>query len=357
MHMRSKRFGSQVVLLALSGSLLVGCQSAGGPSSGTQEYFTWVDDQGRVQQSPIIREPEEAAREETASAESNDGVPAGTVASSAQSGSPTEQAADSEFNLENYPDGDQLERDGYIRPGEPQPYFSWRDAEGNIRVSYYQPDTRSAVEKGRIKPPVQLTPASIYQQGGVAEPEASREGGDPDAFAVLGIEQAEQSYLEQWAARCCTELETGAVEQWHSGREFGLTLDEASPVHRFASGDSPYVLVQLPAGEAETGFILRLRSFARDGLFVPSVAFLDRDMRPARIVTDLVAEFTPESWHRRGFLEAFIPVFPEHGERWLVIFTRDEDVRGQTVIEDERGPRAISHVTRGELSLTELDER
>lgn len=350
--MWSKRFRTQVCLLVLSGGLL-GCQAGGSPSSGKQDYFTWVDDQGRVQQSPIIREP---AEDSSPAKQSPEGASDDEAPASGEAGAAPEVPADSEFNLDNYPDGNQLERDGYVRPGEPQPYFSWRDAEGNIRVSYYQPDTRSAVEKGRIKPPVQLTPASIYQQGEATGADVPREGGDPDAFAILGIEQPEDSYLKHWGTSCCGALEDSTVEEWQSGREFGLTIDEASPVHGFVSGRSPYLLVQLPNGEAERGFIMRMRSFAREGVFVPSVAFLDSDRRPVRIVTDLVADYTPESWHRRGFLEAFIPVFPEHGERWLVIFTRQEDTQGQTVVEDERGPRVIRHITQGELSLTELSE-
>lgn len=336
-------------LLILAGVLLAGCQGTGPTSSSEQDYFTWVDDQGRVQQSPIIREPAEK--------------PAADVADhSGESSEPSEPGrtvapADPEFNLENYPDGNQLERDGYIRPGEPQPYFTWRDAEGNIRVNYYQPDTRSAVEKGRIKPPVELTPASIYQQGNGEAQAAPREGGDPDAFAILGIEQPTESYLVRWQRHCCDSLDTGAAEDWQSGREFGLNIDDASPVHGFITGHSPYLLVRLPTDKAKRGYIMRIRSFAKDGLFVPSAAFLDGNLKPVRVVTDMVADYVPESWHRRGYLEAHVPVFPEHGERWLVIYTRDEDTQGQTVVEGTRGPRAIPHVIRGELSLTELRER
>ncbi|MEX2474787.1 MalM family protein [Marinobacter sp.] len=335
--MLSKRFRNLVCLMALAGVLLAGCQSTGEPSAGKDGYFTWVDAQGRVQQSPIYRQPEQTSPAEAYRQE--------------------HQAPESEFNLENYPDGVQLERDGYVRPGEPPPYFSWRDADGNIRVSYYQPDTRSAVEKGRIKPPIELTPASIYQQGTQPEPAPTTEGGDPDAFAILDIDEPSGGYFEQWQSHCCESLDTGEVEQWQGSREFGLTIDGQTPVHDFMTGNSPYLLVRLPMAEERKGFILRLRSFAREGVFVPSLALLNADLKPVRIVTDMVADFVPESWHRRGYLEAFVPVFPGHGERWLLLYTRTADTLGQTIIEDKWGPRAIRHVRMGELSVTELSER
>lgn len=330
------------VTMALAVVLLTGCQTGGSTASSREGYFTWVDDKGRVQHSRIIRESEP---------DSEDRIP------ELDRSEPSVSADHPEFNLENYPDGNELERRGYVRPGEPQPYFTWQDAEGNIRTSYYQPDTRSEVEKGRIKPPVKLTPASIYQRSDSPTPVAEREGGDPDAFAILGIESVGDGFLERWSEHCCEVFGRGDVEDWHSDREFGLILDDGSPVHEFMTGRSPYGLIRVPAGGEKRDFVMRLRSFADDGMFVPSVAFLDKTMKPVRIVTDLVADYVPETWHRRGYLESFIPVFPGHGERWIVIFTRDKDLREQTVIEDERGPRAIQHRLQGELGLAEVRER
>ena len=74
-------------------------------------------------------------------------------------------------------------------------------------------------------------------------------------------------------------------------------------------------------------------------------------MTPVRLVTDLVMAFTPENWHRRGYLEAWVPAFPDRGERWLLIFTNAEDLAGQTVTETRHGPKALSHSTEGELGL------
>jgi hypothetical protein len=103
-------------------------------------------------------------------------------------------------------------------------------------------------------------------------------------------------------------------------------------------------------------FILRLRSFHRKGVLVPSVAFLDDDFKPLRLVTDLVAEYVPESWSRHGYLRSFIPVFPSRGERWLLIYTTTSDLEGQTVIDTRYGPRSIQHQPFGELGLARVED-
>ncbi|MEP1216277.1 MAG: MalM family protein [Marinobacter sp.] len=331
---------------------LAGCQSSGPDSSGDRSgYFTWVDEQGRVRHTPIPKAAVESGKDDDNQGQNSKGEEPGKGLENSAA-----QEYDDEFNLENYPDGNQLEKDGYIRPGEPQPYFTWRDAEGNVRVSYYQPDTRSAVEKGRIKPPVQLTEASIHQPGAVSGEAALPEGADPKAMAVLGMEPEGESFFEQWSRECCRTMDRAESEGWQQGREFGIDMDETAPVHPFSTGDSPYRLVRLPPAETHNDFILRLRSFARNGVFVPSVAFLDASFAPVRVVTDLVAEYVPESWHSHGYLQAYIPVFPGREERWMVLFTRDEDLEGQTVIEGKYGPEAISHTRTGELGLSREGE-
>ncbi len=329
---------------------MAGCQSPGPDASGSREgYFTWVDEQGRVRHTPIPKNPGDTDEDEEGSTSPEPGP-------TDSSGEAAPEAYDDEFNLENYPDGNQLEKDGYVRPGEPQPYFTWRDAEGNFRVSYYQPATRSAVEKGRIKPPVHLTEASIYQAGGEAGGGVLPEGADHEAMAVLGLEPGAGTYFEEWSRHCCRDIDRAEPDTWQQGREFGIDMDETAPVHPFSTGDSPYRLIRLPSAEVHSDFIVHIRSFAKDGVFVPSVAFLDASFAPVRLVTDLVADYVPESWYSHGYLHAYIPVFPGRGERWMVIFTRDQDLAGQTVIEGKYGPEVIPHTRTGELGLSREGE-
>lgn len=347
-------------LYLLFATALTGCQVGGSVVSEREGYFTWVDEQGRVRYSPIVGAAGPGAgesSEEVVAGES--GEPGGGFAFNSQQPRTGEQAArgeETEYTLENYPDAEQLEKDGYIRPGQPQPYFTWRDAEGNVRVSYYRPDTRTDRQKGLVEPPVRITEASVYLAGNGQAASGPAPGYDPDAFVILGIEPAAGDFLARFSATCCESLDIRNRESWQSGREFGVTISESSNVHSFLTGTSPYLLVALPEADKVGSLVMRLRSYARNGVFVPSLVFLDQQMAPIRIVTDLVMDFQPENWRRRGYLEAWIPAFPVRGERWMVVFTRDEDLRGQTVIETRAGPKKIPHVRQGEIAVMQVED-
>nr|WP_227506640.1 MalM family protein [Marinobacter subterrani] len=327
----------------LLATALTGCQVGGSPVSEREGYFTWVDEQGRVRSSPIV---------------GTDGQSKGKIAGE-KALEPGEQPAldeETEYTLENYPDAEQLARDGYVRPGQRQPYFTWRDAQGNVRVSYYRPDTRTDQQKGLVEPPVRITEARVYHAGDQQVAPAPVPGYDPDAFAILGIEPAADDFLARFSASCCESLETQGYQSWQSGREFGVRLSESSSVHSFLTGASPYQLVALPAADKGGSLVFRLRSYARNGVFVPSVVFLGERMEPIRLVTDLVMDFEPESWHQRGYLEAWIPAFPDRGERWMVLFTRKSDLESQTVIETPSGPQSIPHVRHGEIGVMQVED-
>lgn len=333
------------------GGVIGGCQLGGSTVSEREGYFTWVDEQGRVRHSPIAGAENKGASEQRDPESAKDSTPPARRASPE-----SELQEETEYTLENYPDAAQLEKDGYVRPGEPQPYFTWRDAEGNVRVSYYRPDTRSDLEKGLVEPPVQITEASVYHAGPDVADKTPVEGHDPDAFAILGIEAATDDFFDRFATTCCASMDVLSRQNWQSGREFGITLADSSATHPFLTGPSPFQLIALPDGDRHGSFVMRLRSYAQNGVFVPSVVFLDEQMAPLRLVTDLVMNFTPENWHRRGYLEAWIPAFPGHNERWMVLFTRDEDLEGQTVIETRAGPRKIPHVSQGEIGLMQVED-
>ncbi|TNE98692.1 MAG: hypothetical protein EP328_04380 [Gammaproteobacteria bacterium] len=331
-----------VVYAILASVALGGCQVGGSTVSEREGYFTWVDEQGRVRYTPI------AESEEKNSVQALEADEASAVVDGA--------AGDGEFNLENYPDAEQLEQNGYVRPGDPQPYFTWQDAEGNVRVSYYRPDVRSDADKGVTATPIEITPASVYYPGVVPVPAEPVDGYDPDALAVLGVDNRSESYFERFAESCCQGLDAEDHTEWQQGREFGVDISPEASVHTFITGESPFHLVALSSVITRPDFVMRLRSYENDGVFVPSLVFLDRNFKPLRLVTDLVPRYEPENWHRRGFLEAWVPVFPAQGERWVVIFTRDEDLAAQEVIETARGPRAIPHVRSGELGLMMFED-
>lgn len=344
-------------------TLLGGCQVGGSTVSEREGYYTWVDEQGRVRYSPIVTTSDQTPAEGPALNAPRGGQSETPESSTAEA--PTTEAGmaglsegvETEFTLENYPDANELAKDGYVRPGERQPYFTWRDAQGNVRVSYFRPDTRSDEEKGLVPPPIELTPASVYHSGSDLKPVQSTNQGNLDAYAVLGIEVG-GDYFERFREFCCLGLETRGAVEWQQGREFGVNVTDQSPTHNFLTGTSPYQMIDLASVAKRPDFIMRLRSYARNGVFVPSLAFLDRDFEPVRLVTDLVTPYEPETWSRRGFLEAWVPVFPGQGERWVVLYTRSSDLAGQTVIETGAGkkPKVIAHVAQGEVGLKMVEQ-
>jgi hypothetical protein len=338
--MKSRTLLTSAKCMALV-TLLGGCQVGGSTVTDREGYYTWVDEQGHVRYSPTHESVRQAPVQTAARSEM---VPH-------SQGEIGNVDAESEYTLENYPDADQLAKDGYVRPGEKPPYFTWRDAQGTVRVSYYRPDTRTDVEKGFTKPPAELSSASVYLAGSIMVPVAPVEGQDPDAFAILGIESSPEDVFAQFSEFCCEDIETRDHEEWVTGREFGIAISNESPAHNFLTGESPFQLIALSSVIGHPDFIMQLRSYANKGVFVPSLAFLDRDFVPVRLVTDLVSSYVPENWHRRGYLEAWVPVFPEQGERWLIVYTRTVDLEGREVVETKKGPKVIPHTATGELGF------
>ncbi len=329
--------------------VLAGCQQ--NPSLLQREgYYSWVDEQGQVRTSrvPVGQQaPEPLPRRRAEPEESR--VEVAPVASGQAGADP-----DTEYNLTNYPDAEALEAAGYVRPGDPLPYFTWRDASGQLQVSDYRPDTRSDVAKGRVPAPLSLTPARVYQAEPSPAAATSRPTRASEALRVLGVEPAGADVFQRWRQDCCRAVTLDDVVPWSGSREFQVAVPEGTPAYAFLSGTSPYRLVRLPDPAESASLVMRLRSFNTQGLFVPSAAFLDGSLQPVRLVTDLVMDYTPESWHRQGYLEALLPAFPARGERWLLLYTTAADLQGQTVVETSQGPRAIPHRQQGLLSVTEM---
>ncbi|WP_162628823.1 MalM family protein [Marinobacter bohaiensis] len=256
-------------------------------------------------------------------------------------------ADDTEYTLENFPDGDALARDGFVRDGDPLPYFTWRDAHGNLRVDYYRPKPGFEKEP-RAESAPSLTPGLVIESRPGVVPAANRE-----TLAVLGIDR-DGTLLQRWRERCCGGLPVTDLAQWDDSREFQLDLDDLAPTYRFASGESVYRLVRLPEPAAVSAFVAQVRSYIDNTVFVPTLVFLDEEMAVQRLVTDLAFDYAAENWHRLGYLEARVPVFPGRGERWLLILSRQQDQVGQTVIESEAGPRVLHHAHSGLLGLVQL---
>lgn len=264
----------------------------------------------------------------------------------------TEQAPNdaSEYTLENYPDGNELAKKGFVREGDPLPYFTWRDAQGNVRVDYYRPE--AGFDKPRLDRNAPALTSALVIDG---SSQSMIEQANADALAVLGIDRTE-TLLDAWARQCCRGLPRKDLAEWDDSREFQLDLDDLAPEFSFSTGNSVYRLVELPEPEDSATFVMQVRSYVEQGVFLPTLAFLDKDMATRRLVTELAFEYQPESWHSHGYLEARVPVFPRQGDRWLLIMSRAEDQAGQTVFETEDGTTVIRHSGHGLLGLAQLGD-
>ncbi|TBW59168.1 hypothetical protein EZI54_02330 [Marinobacter halodurans] len=297
---------------------------------------------------PKVDPTTEPARvaDEAAKAVAPEGVSSGQSGESQRA--PAVSGNDSEYNLDNYPDGDELAKRGFIREGDPLPYYTWRDASGQVRVDYYRPEP--GFEKpARGRPAPRLSAAMVIDG---RSPASSRKA-NPETLAVLGIDWTE-TLLQSWQEHCCEDLPVKDPVAWDDSREFQVELDDMAPEFGFSTGSSVYRLVRLPSASESGAFVMQVRSYEDHGVFLPTLVFLGRDMQTRRMVTELVYDYSPENWHRHGYLEARVPVFPDHGDRWLLIMSRGDDQAGQTVLEADGAPQVIRHTARGLVSLAQL---
>ena len=319
------RFTGPILLVVL----LVGC--AGSPSSTQDGMVTWVDERGRVRYSTA---PEGKTEERSIDEEDPDRLRA--------TPSDPESPADPVYNERRYPDGDK------VVEGRDNLYYSWFGADGRI---YNTPYALAEEKQARVSKPEQrpdLSQALVTHKGDI-----SATGYEPSARAreIFGLDGA-GGRLSDFASHCCASLPR--LESLRLTREsggLGVFLGDDDPHHRFSTGESRFVLVRLE--DIRKGAMLRIRSFIQEGVFLPSVVFLDRDMAPVRLVTDITFDFTPETWSRYGYLEAFLALSERDDEHWLVVFTDEQDRQSGTIIADESGipTKTIQHSGTGSLLL------
>lgn len=304
-----------------------------------------ADGQTSPSKRPVSQQPQSGAAEpEDPTEVSGTPVPARVDAVPADKQRPTNP----DYNLRNYPDGDELAKKGFLREGDPLPYYTWRDAQGNVRVDYYRPEPGFEKKKSASETP-KLSEAMVL--------DGSRSQADnkmsAEAIAVMELDQS-GSLMDEWASRCCVDLPVKDIADWDDSRAFQVDIDEMAPEYPFATGESAYRLMKLPKSSDAAAFVMRLRSYVGSGVFVPTLVFLDKDMRTRRLVTEVAFDYKPESWHRHGYIEARVPVFPAEGDRWLLIMSRGEDQHDQTVVETDKGPLVIPHKATGLLGVTQL---
>ena len=325
----------RLALLVLVALITAGCAS--GAADGTKGGMrAWVDERGQVRYTPASEEAPDTSGDAGEGADSGRTETAGT-----------EGASHPEFNLEQYPDAG--EQDSGRESGEL--FYSWRDAQGRVHNTPYLYGEEALGQVMREPEPVRASEARVTTSGAAAAPGFRR---NSEAAAILGVGEGSGTRLDVFAQHCCRDLPRLDYHRLERERTLSVSLGDGAGVYRFATGESRFALVRLPP-EPERS-LLRIRSFIRDGgFFLPNAVFLDGGFRPVRMVTDIVMEYSPETWRRYGQLEARLAIRPDSGERWLVVFTRSEDLESTTGVGQEGQRRRLTHEPTGSLSLRLVD--
>ncbi len=322
-------------LLVLVVLVTAGCASgAGDGAAGGMR--AWVDERGQVRYTPAAGNASETSGETT-----------GKKGSGETGVTRTAESSHPEFNLEQYPDaGDK----NSSRESE-ELFYSWRDAQGRIHNTPYLYGEEALGQVMREPEPVRASEARVTTSGAAAAPGFRR---DSEAAAILGVGEGSETRLDAFAQQCCGALPRLDYQKLEPERTLPVDLGEEADVYRFATGDSRFALVRLPQDPEQS--LLRVRSFIRDGgFFLPNAVFLDGGFRPVRMVTDIVMEYSPETWRRYGHMEARLALKPDSGERWLVVFTRPEDLESGTRVGEQGKRRRLTHEPVGSLSLRLVD--
>ena len=265
-------------------------------------------------------------------------------------------AADNEYNLKNYPDGDTLAKHGFVRDKSHRPYFTWVDAENNLRSSFYQPPPfkERTLPKGRGSVDgVAFNRASVLSYR-VAKPVDLPKDAAPGVSKVLGLNRPPQ-FLAAFSESCCDTLQKGDIADLPPDRDFLVKVEGSDPVFDFSSGKSHYRWVKLPGSRLP--YALRVKSFIHNGVFVPTLVFFDSQFHITRLITDISFDYAPERWYRYGYLQATFPVYPGHGgDRWLLVMTRKRDLHQKTIVDHESGIPPIQHTPTGSLELAVVDK-
>ncbi|WP_166646067.1 MalM family protein [Halospina denitrificans] len=291
---------------------------------------TWVDERGQVRYSPL---PEKKPEREEKSPETQD-----TAGNEGKEKPPSHPV----YNLENFPAADEVAQE------DEELYYTWRDAEGRVHNTPYSLSEEKIARVSR--PEKEEKTASNARVTRKDDADAPDYNPSAEAKRILGLEGA-AGRLERFAGNCCSELPRIETFPLTADQGVGIRLKADSAIHRFSTGKSRFALIRLPRTDTEG--LLRVQSFVRDGAFLPNLVFLDANFEPVRLVTDIAFDFSPETWSRYGFLEAFVPLREEAGERWLVIFTRERDLKGTTTITDGAdGTTIVDHSPTGSLQVT-----
>lgn len=300
--------------------VVAGCTGQSPRESGMRAY---VDERGQVRYAEVPESEQSREEKDTGEDSDSDGAEPDTI-----------------YTLENFPDASEKV------PQDESLYYTWRDAEGQVHNTPYDYSEESLGRAPASENRQQASTARVTERGGAGSAPYDRDSG---AAAILGLDGA-GNRLDAFAESCCSDLPRFHTLKLEKDRGVDVSLTEDDEPESFSTGSSRFALVRLP--ETGPGRLLRVCSYVREGVFLPNLAFLNADFEPVRLVTDIVFDYSPETWRRYGYLEAFIPLRGRDQERWVLVFTREKDVESATTVEGDRDRSTrLQHKPTGSFQL------
>lgn len=360
-----------------------------------ERYSVWVDESGAVHhapvpeaENPILKRARELERQRLQGAGSVSAEAAGESSSRSASGgaaagqdvdlSPATEASAAEnlesarpqesvlvsgaaspeitpapgsvpvpLRQEEYVDAAELAARGFVRDDD-QRFYVWVDERGVVH-NVPLPQSDNGAKKLPAILAEQAKPSPFLIEERIRPAIAQTLPVDSYAQTLLGLEQP-SGMLGSLSETCCAELPRGDLGKLKWDEDFLIELDASYDRFDFATGTSTYQLLRLP--KARSDYLMRVRALiVKGGIFQPTLVFLNKDMRPVRLVRNLLHEFKPENWIRYGYLEGWIQVEATQGEAFVLVLTVEEDLDQSTLIRHKDKDRQIPHRPDGLLHL------
>jgi len=262
------------------------------------------------------------------------------------------------INEADFVDSEDLLQGNVNEEGE-RPFYMTMNPDGEQDVIFYSPSVmRKAIKEREYKE--QLSTATIFRADKAALVAVPKRA-DPTALRILqgGLEK-KKSFFEQFSQTCCGNLPTIELLDLSEDARVFDELNKNDTSYRFVDGTSRYALAILPA--RDQNYLVVLKSFVRKfkelgiehGVFIPQVVFLDENMKPTRIASDIVMQSFSETWTSYGYLKAVLEVEQTAAvrERFILLYTNKDQLRRRSQVQNEEGLWDIEHMDVGSLELS-----
>lgn len=271
------------------------------------------------------------------------------------------QGGDSTFdatkvNPADFVDSEDLLQGNVNSDGE-RPFFVTFDNQGESNVIFYSPQVMQDEIKRR-ESEERVSDAIIYTAADAGSQLTLPEGADPVAAKILSSGN-QLSYFNRFTQRCCKKLPNVGTLDLRRDKGLHVPIERADFSYRFVDGDSRYRIVKLP--DVRKNFLLTIKTYVKSyknlgidhGAFIPQVVLMDRDKNVTRIISNMSAKSHAETWSTYGYLKSVIEVEQStvDYEALLLVYTRAEDLRQTSTVEDSSGAWEIEHMEIGSLEV------